>query len=246
MKTTYTEQQIQAAIDAALIKTEAEHSEIDGSFSADPLSLPEYWKKEFNARLQLAKAFLEKLEADPYAEFRKADAEGKVIQYKGAGKSWIDLDLGTNDPLFGYFSPTYYRIKPEPEPDTFEAHGKTWTRHTPGDPMPCDGEAVINWILPSEINDGYGDQEMKAVKLDWRFPVGWRYADAPQANPVSDQTQVAWTPAVGDVVRLKSGGPMMTIATFTPENAAICYWFNESERDSATFPTACLTKEDVQ
>lgn len=24
------------------------------------------------------------------------------------------------------------------QPATFEAHGQTWTRHTPGDPMPCD------------------------------------------------------------------------------------------------------------
>ncbi len=46
---------------------------------------------------------------------------------------------------------------------------------------------------------------------------------------------------VGDVVRLKSGGPKMTIADTTSNPAGIlCTWFDEAEVKSARFPAAAL------
>lgn len=123
---------------------------------------------------------------DPYAELKKAHAEGKVIQAK-SDNGWFDV----------YDEPTWidrfqWRIKPE----TFEAHGKTWTRHEKGDPMPCDGEALVE----------------------------------------------AWTPAVGDVVQLKSGGPKMTIAALSEQTSLVpCQWFGEKNPRSHAFPKACLT-----
>jgi uncharacterized protein YodC (DUF2158 family) len=64
------------------------------------------------------------------------------------------------------------------------------------------------------------------------------YAKAESVEP--------WTPAPGDVVRLKSGGPSMTVGDFTPEGGVICDWFNEGECEARVFPAACLTpaKED--
>jgi hypothetical protein len=34
----------------------------------------------------------------------------------------------------------------KPQPETFEAHGLTWIKHTPGDPMPCDGDAIVQLL----------------------------------------------------------------------------------------------------
>jgi uncharacterized protein YodC (DUF2158 family) len=240
MKTTYTEQQIQAAIDAAFpMGVRGDGCDLDTTMGSSQI-----WREEAPNRLSIAKAFLEKLEADPYAELKKAHAEGKVIQWQGSA-GWRDYIQGVQE--IGEHPEYGWRIKPKP--DIFESHGKTWTKHTPGDPMPCDGEAVVEIVLGDKMLGKIGKAKLclwdEKPSLSSQI-IGWRYADAPQTNPVPDQTQVVRTHAVGDVVRLKSGGPMMTIATFTPENAAICYWFNESERDSATLPTACLIKEDVQ
>ncbi len=45
---------------------------------------------------------------------------------------------------------------------------------------------------------------------------------------------------IGDVVKLKSGGPLMTISHFTLQNHAVCLWFNGLIQSSGTFATEVL------
>ncbi len=141
---------------------------------------------------------------DPYAELKKAHAEGKVVQFKPHGCPWEDSEKPD------FTAPiACYRIKPEPE--TFEAHGKTWTRHTPGDPMPCDGEAMVDtlWRVELPPNSLLSIHEADPAK-DWDWSakcqnehqiIGWRYADEPQpeqsANAKAhaefqDELEVVW------------------------------------------------------
>jgi len=75
-----------------------------------------------------------------------------------------------------------WEIRIKPESATFEAHGKTWTRHKPGDPMPCDGEAIVD-ILSRDNTLG---STLKAKNRWWDTGltisaqiIGWRYADKP-------------------------------------------------------------------
>lgn len=139
----FTDTQIQAAIDAAFPAGDR----IDGWRNLDTCINDKDWPKEAPRRLSVAKAFLKKLEVDPYTELKKAHAEGKVIEYtddntyngvwqKCINPLWVvDCDQWVNP---------RYRVKPKPE--TFKTQ-------------------------PNQ---------------------------APQTN------QDVWTPAVGDVVRLKS------------------------------------------
>jgi uncharacterized protein YodC (DUF2158 family) len=237
---------LQAAIDAACSSLAHEFYMNSATLSPDN----SFWPKESNGRLALARGLLARLpspaasqgsqpaEADPYAELKKAHAEGKVIQYNcasvGYEPEWEDLP----DPEFGD-GPQSYRIKPEPA--TFEAHGKTWTRHTPGDPMPCDGEAVIQYLM----RDNAWSTE-PAGKLRWCKKdnigdiIGWRYADKPTPEPT--QPAPAWQPAVGNVVRLKSGGPVMTITDVDDlHKNIITAWFDGCDAVTMGWPAACLT-----
>lgn len=178
--------------------------------------------------------------ADPYAELKKAHAEGAVIQHRFSGHlPWNDTDKPE------FLSSREYRIKPEPE--TFEAHGKTWIRHTPGDAMPCSNVRVDYLMrgrggvtIPSSKPEFVIDIDWTADKdFESSEIIGWRYADE-QPNPSVAgacakcgcdvlhregragefdhecpkeiaEPETPWTPAVGDVVQLKSGGPKMTI-----------------------------------
>ena len=135
---------------------------------------------------------------DPYAELKKAHAEGKVIEHRNMGDTWTTCALPS-----WMFPPDFYRIKPKPE--TFEAHGKTWTRHKAGDPMPCDGKAQVEVIYGA---DNRWLSKQRAQWWNWISGTitGWCHADE---QPTLETP--AWTPAVGDVVQLKSGGPKMTI-----------------------------------
>lgn len=52
---------------------------------------------------------------------------------------------------------------------------------------------------------------------------------------------------IGDVVQLKSGGPVMTVTSVgdnygTP--AVWCVWFDPKGQQSGTFPPAALRKEE--
>lgn len=127
------------------------------------------------------------------------------------------------------------------EPETFDAHGKTWTR--PSVQKPEDDDP-IEWLLDSELEgrrEYQADFVSTAKRLEhWEGIAGWRYADEPTPEPLETESE-PWTPKVGDVVTLKSGSPDMTVRCFTPEGAALCDWFKPgSERDSATLPVTSL------
>lgn len=65
---------------------------------------------------------------DEYAELRAAHQQGKIIQWNHAGNQWIDLSMGTNDPLMFTRPASAYRIKPAwrlPDPP---AGGPPWHR----------------------------------------------------------------------------------------------------------------------
>lgn len=52
----------------------------------------------------------------------------------------------------------------------------------------------------------------------------------------------SWTPAVGDVVQLKSGSLKMTIHFLDAKNAGCVAFTNSGEFTFATLPLACLTQ----
>lgn len=81
----------------------------------------------------------------------------------------------------------------EIEPTTFEAHGHTWTRHTPGEPMPCDGGNLVQCIRKDGVVIGF-DYDRTAAETNWGRTNGglniiaWRFADSakpevPQKEP---------------------------------------------------------------
>jgi hypothetical protein len=91
----------------------------------------------------------------------------------------------------------FYRLhNPAPKhPSTFEAHGHTWFRHTPGDPMPCDATEEICVYFEEKT---YSVTPKPAMSWSWRklikdmSIIGWRYATPEQStkphdSPISDR-----------------------------------------------------------
>lgn len=79
------------------------------------------------------------------------------------------------------------RPLPAPTPDTFEAHGYTWTRHTPGDPMPCDGDKRVQVLFSGGT---VSHNRSNASRWDWgghgghvetltHLIIGYRVLDTP-------------------------------------------------------------------
>jgi uncharacterized protein YodC (DUF2158 family) len=56
---------------------------------------------------------------------------------------------------------------------------------------------------------------------------------------LSEQTPPVWQPAVGDTVKLKSGGPVMVAETVRRDNA-FCRWFDMNGVNGLHFQAACL------
>lgn len=148
------------------------------------------------------------------------------------------------------------------KPKTFEAQGKTWFKHVPGDPMPCNGDRKV--CLLRRDREEYADVAVNGKTWDWADPVifGWRYADEQPEQETPEEAKAAnlkafnefqdeihatwenadaqpWQPAPGDVVRLKSGGPEMTVSA-VQDSLATAYMFKDLDLVHATIPTACL------
>lgn len=81
---------------------------------------------------------------------------------------------------------------PVPAPETFDAHGHTWTRHTPGDPCPVPASTKIIVLLRGELNQLGSSEVRKAgeyawsqIKNGWQDAevIGWRYAEPQPSTP---------------------------------------------------------------
>ena len=128
----------------------------------------------------------------------------------------------------------------KPKPETFEAHGKTWTKHKPGDAMPCDGSSAVMALLGDGTFCTQQAEDWNWNNRDSTFDiVGWCYADEPTPEPLVTKpiSPPTWTPEIGDVVTLKSGGAKMTVVkladTESDLSAFLCEWFSDSgEYDS--------------
>lgn len=85
--------------------------------------------------------------------------------------------------------------------------------------------------------------EAKAPAVEAAKPayVGHMTDEMPtKPEPSPQPSPPPWQPAVGDVVRLKSGGPAMTASELRPDGWA-CEWFDFNDcRDAGIFPAACL------
>lgn len=87
-------------------------------------------------------------------------------------------------------------------PKTFQAHGHTWTSHTPGDPRPCDDTEYVMALMRSELEENTflplaipGKSWTWGTQPDDRSYeiIGWRYADE-QPKPASPWRPISEAP----------------------------------------------------
>lgn len=103
-----------------------------------------------------------------------------------------------------------------------------------------DGKVSGNVFVPSGwmwSNDGTTGDIIAYRILRWKPGFG----PEAKAEPAQPTTPHGWTPAVGDVVRLKSGGPVMTVTDVDPLSL-MCAWMNaDNELQVEPITTLCLT-----
>jgi hypothetical protein len=107
-----------------------------------------------------------------------------------AGKIFDDDgDQWTEHDLVGCLFERIERDELEPQTEwqalqapTFEAHGFTWTKHVPGDPMPCDRDALVHCYVKEngglEVSSpGTGKTWWWTDEGDETDIIGWRFAE---------------------------------------------------------------------
>jgi uncharacterized protein YodC (DUF2158 family) len=121
-----------------------------------------------------------------------------------------------------------------------------------GGPCPLRDDEVEEWEckyrtitskaigLPSTLrwNHNYlGNGPSNGDIIAYRV-LRWKKKPKPTPEPAP-----AWQPAVGDTVRLKSGGPVMVLRCFDRDDPVDvwCHWFDGAKSCGESFPAACLT-----
>lgn len=84
---------------------------------------------------------------------------------------------------------------PDNRPLIFTHEGKEWTYHRPGDPMPCDGDGLVE-VLYADGQDC--DGVLMANSLDWGLffkpecrVIGWRYAETTKTVELGPEDVIA-------------------------------------------------------
>lgn len=140
-----------------------------------------------------------------------------------------------------------------PQASTFTGHdGKTYNRHTPGNPCPVDKNVDIVILdrlqkvwTTKDCPDSWWTAEYSNPIIGWRYAdepaqekavcdrcggTGWKYEDEVVGHlRCSAGCQIPaqpWTPAPGDVVRIKSGGPEMTVLSINGDTALVVFFYD--------------------
>jgi hypothetical protein len=134
-------------------------------------------------------------------------AKGECVDI--VAKNGVVLGDGYPSPNWtdcGEYGIIFYRLhepatKPNPK-TTFEAHGHTWFKHTPGDPMPCDGEAEVV-LLQDNCQLGM-HANVKAKEWCWneKYITGWRYKYPERYAPPTPIAEPTVKPQPEDPVNL--------------------------------------------
>jgi len=151
-----------------------------GPISHDPRS--SLWDKVDRVNEAIAKAVLDAV-----------GYEFPVDPEREAFDAWVTANpsRSSNDDLFEAWNAgraardKETTLDKQPAPETFEAHGLTWFKHTPGDPMPCDGTDCVTVLLYGGIAGMEEGATGAAKGRHWGLDtplrsriVGWRYATA--------------------------------------------------------------------
>lgn len=105
------------------------------------------------------------------------------------------------EPIHATTSATSWHTQPpinpvsqvNPDQTTFEVHGHTWTRHTPGNPCPVPAQTKVIVLLRRELLSPAARDEIRMAGLyawgsfngeTWEI-IGWRYATPPAASPTA-------------------------------------------------------------
>lgn len=143
-----------------------------------------------------------------------ADDYDSIEAVKAAAKDYLDsqnpcpLDFAhqPHDHCDGTAASTRHtspvnNVNPVPifTPETFDAHGHTWTRHTPGDPCPV-GPSTLVWTLDDKGAIG----PFTADSFSWHANrylahgsniIGWRLARWAPSLPLTSSPSPATPPA---------------------------------------------------
>jgi uncharacterized protein YodC (DUF2158 family) len=219
---------LQSAVDAAMqtVETGTPHPNLETRNDNN------YWSREAPARLHLARALLDNL-PDPTPSVADGKTPGQVAFESWTNSppscdshQWLDVCVKTSweaaasAVLAAFGNPSQLRPLSEAGP-------------VPNGCVRVFASMEEKWHLGSEpfMQDSHF--------ADIRLP-----ADEPTPEPLVTKTDSLpkWTPTVGDTVRLKSGGPVMTleIVKNVKKDSVFCRWFDANGINGLLFPIAAL------
>ena len=152
----------------------------------------------------------------------------------------VNSKKGSRHNIRDFFDPSrWQRI----ERECFEHGGEVWYRHTPGDPMPCDGYEKIEYIMEGMV----ATSPASACALRWTKNgndadiIGWRFADSaaiakiePVGGGVADDTAAIKQTAVGQKLSSRTHPPGCTYCAW-------CGFKSAAEPDIAAIEDSSLS-----
>jgi hypothetical protein len=124
----------------------------------------------------------------PLAEGEKALGGFYEAKFTCRADSWVEQVIDWDVPILDDL------ILRTTRPLVFTHERKEWTYHRPGDPMPCDGESIVEVLFGNGLVGG----KSKACELHWRVEngkqledyhsiIGWHYAETTKQVPIGPE-----------------------------------------------------------